>query len=566
MGALDDLIAQAQGGGGRSALDDLIAQASSAPPEPEQPRGRSVPFAEPDPSIVNDRYSLLDAKNMDLAANGGVSPIERMAEAGVGMALPGARAGGSYLRNMARNAASGGFQAGLTAYRDTGNPLEALLGAGRGAIMGAGLTGAGEALGGVGSKVASTANDVGNWLGARADEARILATGKPAPDVERLGAGGRAELAGAIEREGLNQGFGPATPKTYARNAGALADRGEQTMRGAEDAINALPAPPQVPIGDIITQNRGRADRVAGLADPANPGVSGFRNELIDRLEADTITPGQGPVATMAPSGWNGHEYMQPGSTVDLPSGELPWARALEQRRNIDQNTNWQQQGANEPWNNATRKEVGGQLRGAIDTSLNTPDVPPELAQQWRTGRDQTALGLGVQEDATNALGQTPGLKIPTSLRGAVGNAAGPAVRYGGYSALAGAQRAGEGFARGVEGVVGENAEGLTAIAQRGGGALGAAAAQNPSIQSWLASKGVSLDNVPQQSRGNQLGAAAQQLLQTDPAAFGQYQQQFAQAAQQGTTALNQLIIKLEREQDFRTGPLLRLQHMTGEN
>lgn len=563
-----DLLA-ALGGGGSS---------GGAPPAPGfqedpellqalQPRGgNSTPFVEPDPNMRSDLWSLGDARADDLARNGGVGLPERLSEAAVAANFPGARAGGSYLGNMGRNALSGGIQAGAASYRDTGNPLEALLAGGRGMIMGAGLTGAGTAAGAAGSKIAGGADELGNMFGRGADEARVLSTGKPAPDVERLGAPGRAELAGNIERQGLNSGRGPATPKTYARNSEALMGRGQQGMAGAEDQINALPAPPQVPVGDIITQNRNQADRVSGLADPANADVAGFRNSMVDRLESDTITPGRGPVATMAPSGWNGHQYMQPGSTVDLPSGQLPWDRALEQRRNIDQNTNWQQQGANEPWNNATRKEVGGQLRGAIDESLNTPNVPPEMASQWRTGRDQYALGAGVNEDATNALGHTPGLKIPTSARGIVGNAAGPAVRYGGYSALAGGLRGAQGMAQGVEGVVGANSEALTGIAQRGGGALGAAAAQNPSISGWLQSKGVSLENTPQQSRGNQLGDAAQQLLQTEPQALGQYQQQFQQAAQQGTPALNALIIKLERDPDFRTGPMLRLQHMTGEN
>lgn len=553
------------GGGGAPAFqEDPAVEAALSQPAPE--RGNSTPFVEPDPNMHSDLWSLTDARNDDLARNGGVGLPERLSEAAVAANFPGARAGGSYLGNMGRNAISGGIQAGAASYRDTGNPLEALLAGGRGMIMGAGLTGLGTAAGAAGSKVAAGADAFGDFLGAHADEARVLSTGKPAPDVERLGAPGRAELAGNIEREGLNAGWGPATPKTYARNSEALMGRGQRGMAGAEDQINALPAPPQVPVADIITQNRNQADRVSGLADPANEGVAGFRNSMIDRLESDTITPGRGPVATMAPSGWNGHQYMQPGSTVDLPSGQLPWDRALEQRRNIDQNTNWQQQGANEPWNNATRKEVGGQLRGAIDESLNTPNVPPEMASQWRTGRDQYALGAGVNEDATNALGNTPGLKIPTNIRGVVGNAAGPAVRYGGYSALAGGLRGAQGMAQGVEGVVGANSEALTGIAQRGGGALGAAAAQNPSISGWLQSKGVSLENVPQQSRGNQLGDAAQRLLQTEPQALGQYQQQFQQAAQQGTTALNQLIIKLEREPDFRTGPMLRLQHMTGEN
>lgn len=533
--------------------------------------GRSTTGGEVDPSIPPQRSSwdeglslLADARDRDLAANGGIAPTERMAEAAYGVGLgPGARAGGSYLGNMGRNAISGGVQGGLAAYRGSDNPLDWLEGAGRGALAGAALTGAGQVAGAAGSKVAQVADNAAGALGRGADEARVLSTGKAADDVERLGVQGRQELAEGIESNGLNDGWGPATPKTYARNSKALMNRGDVGMRAGEDAINELPNPPQVPVGDIITSNRNVADRTRGLADPANEGVADFRGNLIDRLENDTITPGRGPTATMEPSGWNGHEFMQPGSTVDLPSGQLPWDRALEQRRNLDQNTNWQQQGANEPWNNATRKEVGGQLRGAIDESLNVPNVPPEAAQTWRQGRDQYALGAGVREDSLKAMGNAPGMKIPTSMRGAVGGAAGPAVRYGGYSALAGGLRGGQSMAQGAEGIIGENAEFMTGAAIQGGGAMGSAVSQNQSVKDWFATKGISMDMVPQQGRGNQLAAAAQQLLETEPQVFGQYQQQIQEAAQKGPEALNSLIGQLEGETPFRTGPMLRLQHMS---
>lgn len=577
MGALDELIRQdmeAQGARAPGRLQQLIdddANAQFAPPEPEPaPRGNSVPFAEPDPNMGaydgNPLAGLLEARDQDMAANNGLGPTSRAAEALTGVNFPGARAGGSYLGNVGRNALSGGIQGGAAAYRDTGSPIDAMVGFGRGAFMGGALTGAGTAAGAAGSKVAGWSDDLSGLLDRGADESRILATGKPAPEVEAMGTMDRGALAANIEQHGLNNGWGFAGPKTYARNADALATRGEMRMRGAEDKINGLDEPPQVPIGDIITQNRNRADRTTGLADPANVGAGDFRTDLVDRLENDTITPGTGPTAVMQPAGWNGHQYAQPGRVVDLPSGQLPWERALEQRRNIDANTNFAQGGAAEPWNNATRKQVGGELRGAIDESLNTPGVPPELAQEWRTGRDHTALGLGVRDDARAALGQQPAVVLPTSPGAAVQTAAGLGTRMGGYSALAGAQRGGAGVARGVEGVVGTNSEALTGLSQQGGGGLGNAAfgGRNDSIKSWLQQKGVQVDNITEQGRGNRLGGAAQQLYQQNPGAFGQYQQQFDEAIQQGPEAVNALIGRLEEETDFRTGPMVQLQQMTG--
>jgi hypothetical protein len=87
---------------------------------------------------------------------------------------------------------------------------------------------------------------------------------------------------------------------------------------------------------------------------------------------------------------------------------------------------------------------------------------------------------------------------------------------------------------------------------------------QNQALQGWLGQKGVRVDTVTQQSRGNMLGPAASDLLKTEPQALGQWQGQFAQAANEGPEALNALIIKLESDPQFRAGPLARLQQMTG--
>ena len=529
--------------------------------------GGSVPGFEPDPSLQG-KYPgdpLEEARAYDLMVNDGVSPTERMSEATVGVFAPGARAGLGFGANVARNALSGGAQAGLQTLRDTGNWYDALESTGRGALMSGMLTQAGPMVSRAGGAIRGVADDVAGWFGRSADENRILATGKPAPEVEAMGAPARAEYAQQIEDADLNGGMWPFKgPKSYARSGTELAQQGEQTMRTAEDRIAGMQEPPQVDVGDIVTRNREEAQRVSGLAHPANENVGGFRNELIDRLEADTVRPGSGPVAVMEPSGWNGHEFMQPGTTVDLPSQELPWPRALEQRRNLDQNANWQQAGNNEPWNNATTKEVANDLRGAIDTSLDNPDVPIDVANNWRTGRDQTALGLGVRDDALAALGQKPAVGVPTSARGAVGTAANLAVRMGGHNALAAGGRAADAATRFGGAVTGGPLQLAGGAATNLGAPLGAAAAQpDSSVQQWLAEKGVRLDNVSQQTRGNRSTDAAMQLFEQDPQVFGAWQPDFADAMQRGPRAVRQLINRLEQDPAFRMGPYRQIQQMT---
>src|ERR1700704_5727368 len=111
------------GGGGAPAFqEDPAVEAALSPPAPEH--GNSAPFVEPDPNMHSDLWSLADARNDDRARNGGVGLPERLSEAAAAATFPGARAGGSYLGNMGRNALSGGIQAGAASYRDTGNPLE----------------------------------------------------------------------------------------------------------------------------------------------------------------------------------------------------------------------------------------------------------------------------------------------------------------------------------------------------------------------------------------------------------------------------------------------------------
>jgi hypothetical protein len=559
MGApdeLDQLYQQAMGGGtpsGPDELDQLYAQASAPPAQP-MPTGKVIDMPVQKISGDDPWYTRLheawNAGEPTFTPEQETAKNARQYSAGManlatpaGMALNGAR----YLagpmaaapQSVGGMALAGGAESALEAL--AADPNHQASSALRGFVPGV-IGGAGAGM------LARGLSGAAGGFNAAADENRLRAASIPDADVERMTPSARADMAAGIENMGLHEGSGPLGflpqgPRTYARNGMALERQGEGLMRSSEDAIGGMANPPQVPVSGLIDAQHTEAGRVQGLSDPGNQNLGNFRQQFADNLEADTVRPGQGPVATMAPAGWNGHEYMQPGATVDLPTGELPWPRALEQRRNIDQLTKWNGNAPEAPGQNATRKEFAGGLRSGIDTALDQSGVPPNVAQDWRTGRDMKSLGATVAE---NSLGALPGTnlppRIPTNVPMAAATAGGMMARTRAYPALAGAQRS-----------IAGNLQDAAIPAQAG------------TVQDWLSSKGVSPENVTQQARGNQLAGAAQQLLKSDPQSLGQYQQQLADAAGQGSMALNALITKLSRDPDFRAGPLLRMQHMTGD-
>jgi hypothetical protein len=224
-----------------------------------------------------------------------------------------------------------------------------------------------------------------------------------------------------------------------------------------------------------------------------------------------------------------------PKGWAQLPATDIPWQRAVEQRRNIDGFTNFGSTNAEESAQNAIRKEIGGGLREGIDQSLSSPNVPPELASQWRGGRDQYALGSQVGEAAFKAI---PNTHLPAST----GEVPGFFARRGGMSAVAGT-------ARGAQSVLGSASEVTPQVAQQ-------------ALQGWLAQKGV-----PQNSQANTgstggvSGQRAEQALQVNPALLGKWAPQFEEAQRTGgSEAVRALVTKLAlNDPAFRTGPYQQL-------
>lgn len=496
-----------------------------------QPMGGSVPGFEPDPNLSpyegDPLDGLLQARDQDLALNDGVGPTERMAQAAVGANWPGSPAG-SYPLRMAGNFVSGAVQGGLEKYRESGDWYDSLLAARDSGLASAALSGAGRLGAQAGARGGQAAGKAGVWLNEAADSSRIRATGMPEDELEELGMQGRADYARQIEDANLHGGNPLAGHRTYARQGEQLANQGRAAMTANEAAINALPQPPIVDVAPMIQKHRDEATRLSGMADRGNDPLARFRNETMDRLEADTI-----PAANPAMVG---------SGAVQQPTGQMPWSRALEQRRNLDEHVDWNKQTPNQSLNE-TRESIANDMRGAVDQGLNDPNVPPDLAQGWRTGRDQTALGLGVREDAIDALNTPNPLNLmqPASW----GSAAG---RMGGHSLLAtgarGAGNASAAIGRGMQ----SGANALNEITDRAAGAMGAASSFTLGAQS---------------GRGNMQAEAAMQLYEQDPEAFGEWGPEFQKALQRGPSAVNDLIGRLEPDPNFRNGPYRQIQQLT---
>jgi hypothetical protein len=576
MGALDDLIAQASGGsGGASALDDLVARASQ--PDPADERGRSTTGGEVDPSIPPQPMPEEDHWYTNLLAPvAGALPGGALSHAannpGLNAAAQGfahgATAGldqnipvyGDYVRqeraqalhdmpapfhagdfagsvanpanltgSLARNVGGAAIQGAARTYSDAdpNTPIgqRALLAAGGGAVAaGASLVGAGVARGAgwLGSKVAQGAQAV-------ADRARNIGWGMPATALEEFGAQ-RGLAPNAALRTFVSEGEQIAPPN-------AILPKGPGSYQ------------PQFAAG----QQRAGQQVGQSMADAQAEGIAQMdpnaRGTLLRRLDAE------GDKAMY--SGVDREPYANALARQGQAVQRGPAFNTPQDLRAAKTRFGESAYGSSPDVGEAASKQAADFARGTVRDQLNDymGQASPQIGQAFNQANQRYGVAATLN-DAT------------TSRASAINTGAGGGIGGQGFvgrmmNMVPGGSLIPDAAANAGRGI--QNAAGGFGATARGAADLAGPAA-NSGISGWLQSKGVSLENVPQQSRGNQLGDAAQRLLQTEPQALGQYQQQFQQAAQQGSTAINQLIIKLERDPDFRTGPMLRLQHMTGEN
>jgi len=177
-------------------------------------------------------------------------------------------------------------------------------------------------------------------------------------------------------------------------------------------------------------------------------------------------------------------------------------------------------------------------------------------------------------------LSESPAVKDAARMWGAgLGGSAGGAV--GSAIPIPGAGYAGAGLGS----IAGAAAGGKAVPATlRGAGNMssavgkGAGLFQNPAMQA-LETMGVNrsvssnldreqtIEGASDAGRGNLLGDAALEVLQTNPRLLGEYQGEFARAAASSEVgAVNNLIVKLaQKDPKFRAGPMVELQKMTAE-
>lgn len=248
----------------------------------------------------------------------------------------------------------------------------------------------------------------------------------------------------------------------------------------------------------------------------------------------------------MEPAGWNGHQYMQPGGQVDIPSGDLSWKRALEQRRAFDDQTNFAATNQTESNQNAINKQFGGGLRDRIDEALNVPSVPPEMAAGWRGGRDAFSLGSDVYDTSLRGMPSNNAGYIPTNAAQAAQQVAGFFARNGGMSAISS---------------VSDATAGLGDFGARMGMSMANEAGR---VGQGAASATEQLQQVQGQSRGQMQPQIVESLLDSNPQALGPYAQPLAQARKDGT--LNQKLTQLRNTDDVWQRQFLpQLQQMSAQ-
>lgn len=321
---------------------------------------------------------------------------------------------------MAAQAGKAGLEAAIRGFSDAkpGEGLQDALTNGVADTLTAG------ALGGIG-KFGKYARDT---LPVKADLNRVAATGAYGSQMKRMAQNKGAEyvqkLGRAIEEKGLHKAdptksrlnptnWIPQGADTYANNAAELEQRASAGMRKAEDAISTLSSPPTVNTTGLINDQRAKIAKSNRMWDPAGGNEAAFRGDFADNIE-------------------NMSHQVQgaPGGTAHYAD----WNDALEQRRYIDDNIDWNRLGGYEgaQMQEQARREVAGNLRAelsdSLDRGVSNGTVPDQLATDWKGSRDDYALAAAVRDPAVARVFQEYGnqkISLPSWAAAAGGLATG---------------------------------------------------------------------------------------------------------------------------------------------
>lgn len=578
MGALDDLIAQDQGGGS-SRLDDLIAQDAA-----QNARGGNTTGGEADPAIppqpdfeshwYDDLLAPISgalpggalshaANNPGL--NAGVQGFAHGMTAGADQNIP---AYGDFVRGErqdAQQAAPGPYRAG-DALGSLMSPANLTGGVAR-QMGGAAIQGA--------TRSFSDANP-DRSVGDRAGEAGLAGlasagvAGAVSGGAKLVGAGASAISSGArsVADRARNMGWG--TPKDaleeFASQRGLAPNDALRTFVGEGEKIappNAItPRSPGSYQPQFAAGQQDAGQRIGqSIADAQAEGVASMdpnaRSTLLRRFDTErdaAMTSGVNREAYANALGKESEAVMR-GPGFSTPQ-DLRQAKTA-----FGQNA----YGSDPSIGEAASAQAADFGRSTVRDQLNDymGQASPEIGQAF----NQANRDYGVSSTLANATGARANA-INTGAGGGIGTGLvgqlGKMIPGGSLipDAAANAGRA----VQGATGAVGDAATGFGDNAPIGAMAGQQMGDKSAALRDWFQQKGVRIEDVPQQSRGNLLGNAAQQLLQTDPQSLGQWQQEIADAAGKGQEALNAVIVKLETDPQFRTGPMLKMQALTGEH
>lgn len=524
MGALDDLIRQDEADQGGGDLAKLIAEDNA---QTAAPRGGGAVYSEPDPSMkVDDRSWIAKARDEDDAANGGVNPIERFAQAAVGAggSLPVGQGLGR-IGSMVGNVASGGAQAGLAAYRDDPDHdvFHALLEGGKGALASAALAGGGQ----MSSLAGQGAQAVGN-------RARMAATNATTDDLRALGMSPQ-QFSDMTDRAGLNNKFLPVSRAGKLGRADAFADAAGQRQAAEIGAAD------QAGIGQHRDWGGEIARDVDQNADNVRAGGSGQRGPIMSQMRNVADAADAHPMNSLA----------------DL--------RAYKTARGSEAYAN-NLGGINE--SAAGKAALAGHDSASQHLDQAMSQAGPESFGRYQQANQDFGDASTLQEllsrkpQQANLIGDVAAGTIGTLASGGnpMGVAGGIAARRiaAPYAADMTANVA-QGAGRGMQGA--------------GSAMTQASPLAGQAMQQWMGQKGVRMDQPPpsseaasQNSNGGRLGDVAAKALQQNPQALGQYAQQFQDAMNEGPDAVNALVGKLDSDPAWRQGPKQQLLQMTGTN
>lgn len=423
--------------------------------------------------------------------------------------------------------------------------------------------------GGVGAALLSGAGRVSDAavssLHKRANMNRAASAGFYGSTLERLGDNKGddyvADMGRRMEEEGLHKGRAvggglnpmnwlPQNAGTIAENAADLKGRARTDMMLPEAEIARMDAPPQVDVRGMIAK-QGAPVRGSDIDPVAGDAENRFRGQMADRA------------AQLA------------------PEGQMPFNDALDRRRYLDDQVNWQKKEGYEGagMQEQVRREMANDLRGGISESLQgaaaNGSVDPELAQQWERGRGNFELASDVGDAARSRSMREQGnqiMSLPTHalVGGALGGALGGGLPGAAAAAIGGQMLK----TRGRAGLAGMQ-RGMANVGQVGG--IGRWAGENAALGSMAAldsggvpdngddalrSMGEQLSQSQQEGRGYLLPQAVKQALQTGE--LGTYEEEFAGLSDEGD--IQRELDRLERtDPEFKRQVMPRLIQMTAE-